>query len=207
MSNEVPCRHLLSHLYPTVGWGGKFKKQRTKVKDNDDSNNSTERGNNKEKGGARERAIKLSDEHNHCSAHADWCPVWPAAETGTSPVCTLSTMLRARKYSFGHFGSAVLALPPPKLLCTSLVAEQGKPRSPWLKLSTTEQQLKHRCGINIILILSPTYNTVATTRKKINSIPVKTRTPYYFPIQESNSSSKSELTHCTSSSVAPLSNI
>ncbi|KAF1441678.1 V-type proton ATPase subunit S1, partial [Spheniscus demersus] len=38
------------------------------------------------------------------------------------------------------------------------------------------QQLKHRCVINIVLTLNPKHSTVPATRKKINSIPVETRT-------------------------------
>lgn len=38
-----------------MGWRGELEKQRTKVKDNDDNINSSERGNNKEKGDTKER--------------------------------------------------------------------------------------------------------------------------------------------------------
>ena len=40
---------------------------------------------------------------------------------------------------------------PPSFLHTCLLAEHGKLKSPWLKISATQQQLKHQCVINIIL--------------------------------------------------------
>ncbi|NXW03613.1 MIPO1 protein, partial [Fregetta grallaria] len=39
-----------------------------------------------------------------------------------------------------------------------------------------DQQLKHQCVINIILILNPKHSTKPNTRKKINSIPAENRT-------------------------------
>lgn len=38
--------------------------------------------------------------------------------------------------------------------CPSSLAEQEKPNTPWLRVSTTKQQLKHECIINIALILN-----------------------------------------------------
>lgn len=52
----------------------------------------------------------------------------------------------------------------------------GNWNSPWLRVSTTEQPLKHQCGIDIILLLNPKLSPVqATKEKKLNSIPVQTR--------------------------------
>ena len=43
-------------------------------------------------------------------------------------------------------------------------------------LSATQQQLNHERVINSILTLNPKHSTVPATKKKINSIPAKTRT-------------------------------
>ena len=45
-------------------------------------------------------------------------------------------------------------------------------------INITQQQLKHQCVINIILMLNPKHSTIPATKKKINSIPAKTSTPY-----------------------------
>ena len=76
----------------------------------------------------------------------------------------------------------VLAVSPPSFLCPpaySLVGWGEKLKSPWLSVNTAQQQLKHQCVINIILILNPNHITVPATRKKINSIPAETRTPLW----------------------------
>lgn len=68
-----------------VGEGEELEKQRTKANDNDD--NSNERANNKEKV-SNKSVIKTSHEGDYCSPHADQCPAWPPAATGTSqPTC------------------------------------------------------------------------------------------------------------------------
>lgn len=55
---------------------------------------------------------------------------------------------------------------PPGFLCTSLSAEREKLKTPWLRVSTSWQQLKHYHVINITVILNPKYSTVLGTRKK-----------------------------------------
>ncbi|KFV44559.1 Sodium channel protein type 5 subunit alpha, partial [Gavia stellata] len=63
------------------------------------------------------------------------------------------------------------------ILRQSLILGQYKKlKIPRLSVSTAQQQLKHQCVVNIILLLDPKHRTIPTTRKKINSIPAKTRT-------------------------------
>ena len=92
------------------------------------------------------------------------------------PIYILGMMFYGMEYPFGWFGSAVLALLPPSFLHTCLLAEHRKLKNPWLKISATQQQLKHQRVINIILTLNSKHSTVPATKKKINSIPAKTRT-------------------------------
>lgn len=62
----------------------------------------------------------------------------------------------------------VLALIPSGLSTFSL-AEHQTLKSLWVRVSTAEQQLKHYCVIDIILILVKKTSSVSATRKKINS--------------------------------------
>ena len=56
-----------------------------------------------------------------------------------------------------------------------LAGQYEKLKSPWLRVSTAQEELKHQHVINIILIPSPKHSTISSTRKKINSIPAETR--------------------------------
>ena len=58
-----------------------------------------------------------------------------------------------------------------------LAWQREKLKSPGLSVSTALQQLKHQCGINIILVLIPKHSTVPATRRKTNSILAESRTP------------------------------
>lgn len=53
------------------------------------------------------------------------------------------------------------------ILCTSSLAERGKSKSTELRVSTTKQQLKHQCILNIILKSHPKHSSVPVTKKKI----------------------------------------
>lgn len=55
----------------------------------------------------------------------------------------------------------------------TLAGQYEKLKRPWLGASAALQQLKYQC---VILILKPKHSTVPATRKKINSVPAKTRT-------------------------------
>ena len=92
------------------------------------------------------------------------------------PVYIPSITSYCMEYPFGQFVSAVMAMLPPSFLCTSFLAEHGKLQSPWLSVSTAQQQLKHQCIINIMLILNPKHSTIPATRKKINSVPAENKT-------------------------------
>lgn len=61
-------------------------------------------------------------------------------------------------------------------LTSSLERQCEKLKSPWLRVSTVQQQLKHWCVIFFILIINPKQNIILATRKKIKSTPVKTHT-------------------------------
>lgn len=89
-----------------------------------------------------------------------------------------------------RLNSTVLAMFPPGFLCTSLSAEHEKLKTPWLRVSTSWQQLKHHHVINITVILNPKYSTVLGTRKKITLISAETRTvstPYSIPFMSCSS--------------------
>lgn len=62
----------------------------------------------------------------------------------------------------------------PHFLCLCSLAEHGQWRTPWLILSTTEEQQKHWYVINII-ILDPKHSTKLPSMRKINSIQAKNR--------------------------------
>ena len=59
---------------------------------------------------------------------------------------------------------------------SSLKGQYEKLKSPWLSVSTAQQQLKRQCVISILLILNPKHSTTPATRIKINAIPAETRT-------------------------------
>lgn len=105
---------------------------------------------------------------------SEGCPAHPRAGPGTSqatpPVYTLAMTPCGLEYLLGQFRSAVLAVSPPAFLRISSLAQHGKLRSPKLRVSTAQQQLKPRCAVSIILQNSPE----PTTRRKVNSIPAET---------------------------------
>ena len=61
-----------------------------------------------------------------------WFPCLPT----NSQVYILSMTLDSMEYPFGQLGPAVMAILPPSFFCTSLLAEGGKLKSPWLSIST-----------------------------------------------------------------------
>lgn len=58
----------------------------------------------------------------------------------------------------------------------SMAGQYVKLKGPWFSVSTAQKQLKHQCGVSIILILNPDHSTIPATRKKINFIPSETTT-------------------------------
>lgn len=58
------------------------------------------------------------------------------------------------------------------------LTDHGKLKSPQLEVSTTEQQLKFQCFINLILTVNTEQTTVTVTKKKTNSIPAEIRAGY-----------------------------
>ena len=62
---------------------------------------------------------------------------------------------------------------------SQLAGQHKELKSPWLNVSTALQQLKHKYVIYIILNLNPKYDTITSTKGKINSIPAHTRTTDY----------------------------
>ena len=127
---------------------------------------------------------KTSDAQCNCSPPADRCQSRDLPLLASSPVYILGMTFHGMEYPFGQLGSAAPAVLPPRFLHTCLLAEHGKLKSPWPKISATQQQLKHRNVINIILTLNPKHSTVPATKKKVNSVPAETRTistPYSIP--------------------------
>lgn len=70
------------------------------------------------------------------------------------PSLCAEEMFYAMECPFGQLGSAVLAMLPLSFWCTCSLAGHGKPGSPWPTVSTAQQQPKHQCAVNIILILN-----------------------------------------------------
>lgn len=68
----------------------------------------------------------------------------------------------------------------PSLSCSFSPTEHGKLKSPWLWLSTAEQQPKQQCLVNVIPRANPKHSTEPATKKEINSNPAKTRTVLCF---------------------------
>lgn len=91
------------------------------------------------------------------------------------PVSILSMMLSGMKYSSGQLGSAVPTIFPASFLCPCSATEHEALKSPCLWEITAQQQLKHQCVINTILILSQTH-TVQATKGKMKSVPAESRT-------------------------------
>lgn len=71
------------------------------------------------------------------------------------PVYVQGMMLCGMEYPFSQFRSPVLAMLSPSFLCTCSMSENRKLKSPWLRASTAQQQLKHQCDINRMLVLNP----------------------------------------------------
>lgn len=100
---------------------------------------------------------------------------WSASKSPTPPVYALPLAFSVWNISCtspGHLSW----LCPASSSCTSLPAEYGKLKSPWFRIRTTQQQPKHHCAFNAVLILNPKCSTVPATWKKMNSVPAKTRT-------------------------------
>ena len=98
------------------------------------------------------------------------------------PVLLFSMTSYGLEYPWASLGqlSQLCPLPASCAPPASLLAGQyEKLKSPWLRISTAQQQLKHQCVINVILILNPKRNTIPATRNKINSTPAETRTHSY----------------------------
>lgn len=56
--------------------------------------------------------------------------------------------------NLGQFRPAVLAVPPHSFLCPCSLVELGELKSPWLRVSTTKQQPKDQCVVNVFLLLA-----------------------------------------------------
>ena len=86
---------------------------------------------------------------------------------------------------FGQFGSAVLAVSPPRILPTpSLLGERGGmlERQPCCCASTAQQQPKHWCVSNIFLATNTKHSTMrAAIGKLIPSQPDPTQSPPLIP--------------------------
>lgn len=82
----------------------------------------------------------------------------------THTVYILDMTLSFIEYPFCHFGSAVFTMLHLSFLCTSSLAEGRKLKSPWLRVSTAQEQLKHQCATQH-LILHPKFSTGSATEK------------------------------------------
>lgn len=110
---------------------------------------------------------------NAVSHHLSWCSAShqaAAATQGNSPWFYCWVLMQYDiEYPFGHFELTVLLVSllgffaPLAFLVTGQHDEQKRP---WLTVSTGQQQLKHPCNINIILILNAKCSTIPATRKK-----------------------------------------
>lgn len=66
----------------------------------------------------------------------------------------------AMGYSFGYFGSCILAVSPPNLFFIPNLLDGGamwEKKHPWFCVSTPQQQQKHQCVINTVWVTNPTY--------------------------------------------------
>lgn len=99
---------------------------------------------------------------------AHWPPAQPVPQHSPATpgqlfsVYLLSIMFHGMEYAFG---SAALAMLPPNFWYTCYLAKHGTLRIPWPRISSAEQQPKHQCVINNILILNPKYSTVSAKTK------------------------------------------
>lgn len=100
------------------------------------------------------------------------CPVPPGQ---LPPVYTLGMTFYNVNHPFGSLVSCSGRLPPSFLYL--LTGRAWNSERPWLGVSTT--YLKYQYFINIILIQNPKQSSVPSTKKKINSIPVKPKTDMY----------------------------
>lgn len=117
----------------------------------------------------------------HCAV-TNAQPVTPAVNSGPQQsfplVYVLSMTPHGLKCPFGQLWSAVLAATLPDFLCTPpylLAGQHEKERS----LTTVQQQLKHQCVTNMI-VLNLKHRATPGTVKKINSTPVNTRKICYL---------------------------
>lgn len=97
-------------------------------------------------------------------------PSWPAP-----PVYILGTAFYSLEYLFGWFRSAILAMLPPSFLYTCSLSGHGKLKNHWLRINTTQQEMKSQCVIKIVLIRNPKHINVPATSKKTDFIPTETR--------------------------------
>lgn len=113
--------------------------------------------------------VKVMDK---CSPPIDCCPASPLAISPQLFSSVWCCMIWVRSTaSLGqlsqHHPLPSSCIPP----AYSLAGQYEKLKNPWLSISTAQQQLKHRCVINIILTLNPKHITVLA-----NSVPAETRT-------------------------------
>jgi len=82
------------------------------------------------------------------------------------------------EYPFDQFGSAVLAMSPPKILATpSLLGGGGMlEKPPWSCVSTAQQQPKHWCVTNALPATDTKHITMRAAIGKINAISAKPST-------------------------------
>lgn len=135
----------------------------------------------------RERRIKLEEDKGcpvqlftTCSSAPSPSQQQSAAPSQSPPVSILSVTFYEMEHPFDQFGSTGLAMHPPGFLFLCSLAEHGKLKSPWLRVSCTQQ---HQYVINIILRLNPKPSSVSAARKKITSVLAKTRTTVWKKLE------------------------
>lgn len=101
-----------------------------------------------------EREIKLK--------RNKWCTLeflttcWPKPSLSPSSDQHLPPSVHLLNMTFyGMEYPFVLAMLPPSYLCLCSLAEHGKLKISWFRVSSAQHQLKHQCVINTLLILSP----------------------------------------------------
>lgn len=113
-------------------------------------------------------------------AYYNWCPVCPwAVIDASSQLSRLYIGHGTLLYRIYIWPVQVNCSDSATFLCTSSLTQHEPLKVFGLVLSTAQQQPKLQCVISIILALNPKYSSVPATRKKMNSIPAKTRTKYY----------------------------
>lgn len=55
-------------------------------------------------------------------------------------------------------------------LCSSSLEEHNPLKIPWLYPNTVQEQLKHECVINTVLMINPKHSTTAATRKNMSHL-------------------------------------